>query len=395
MAPPCEALRRYGRAVSSGPDVVFRACNSRWHIGRTRRVVRYRGADPERAHPALEPSRPAVYDRDGRPLATARGRPPRYADPVRLGVLDIGSNTVHLLVADVRPGGRPLATTTQRTVLRLMRYLDADGAITEEGVTALVNAVTEARAVATAENVDELLATATSAVREAANGPDVIARIEEALGQPLQVLGGETEARYTFLAVRRWFGWAAGQILLFDIGGGSLELAAGADELPDAAASVPLGAGRMTIQFLPDDPPGEAAVERLRAHTRSTLAPVVDTFGTLPRPDHVVGSSKAIRSLAKLVGYPVPGWSGIERMLLPRAALGSWIPRLARLPASARQELPGITADRTFQIVAGAVVLHEAMKAMDVEELEVSPWALREGVLLRYIESLNWSTPGT
>ncbi|WP_019182010.1 Ppx/GppA phosphatase family protein [Microbacterium yannicii] len=314
---------------------------------------------------------------------------------MRLGVLDIGSNTVHLLVADVRPGGRPLATTTQRTVLRLMRYLDADGAITEEGVTALVNAVTEARAVATAENVDELLATATSAVREAANGPDVIARIEEALGQPLQVLGGETEARYTFLAVRRWFGWAAGQILLFDIGGGSLELAAGADELPDAAASVPLGAGRMTIQFLPDDPPGEAAVERLRAHTRSTLAPVVDTFGTLPRPDHVVGSSKAIRSLAKLVGYPVPGWSGIERMLLPRAALGSWIPRLARLPASARQELPGITADRTFQIVAGAVVLHEAMKAMDVEELEVSPWALREGVLLRYIESLNWSTPGT
>ena len=112
-----------------------------------------------------------------------------------------------------------------------------------------------------------------------------------------------------------------------------------------------------------------------------------------PRPDHVVGSSKAIRSLAKLAGYPAPGWSGIERMLLPRASLGSWIPRLARIPASARQELPGITADRTFQIVAGAVVLHEAMKAMDVDELEVSPWALREGVLLRYIESLSWNAP--
>ena len=116
-------------------------------------------------------------------------------------------------------------------------------------------------------------------------------------------------------------------------------------------------------------------------------------FRAQPRPDHVVGSSKAIRSLAKLVGYPVPGWSGIERMLLPRASLGSWIPRLARIPASARQELPGITPDRTFQIVAAAVVLHEAMKAMDADELEVSPWALREGVLLRYIESLSWSTP--
>ena len=310
---------------------------------------------------------------------------------MRLGVLDIGSNTVHLLVADVRPGGRPLATTSRRSVLRLMRYLQPDGSISQEGVDALVSATTEARKVAASENVDELLATATSAVREATNGAEVIARIEEALGQPLQVLGGETEARFTFLAVRRWFGWAAGQILLFDIGGGSLELAAGADELPDAAASVPLGAGRMTVQFLPDDPPGEEAVERLRAHATATLAPVAAEFRELPRPQHVVGSSKAIRSLAKLVGYSVSGWTGIDRWRLPREALGSWIPRLARIPASARQELPGITADRTFQIVAAAVVLHTAMAALDVGELDVSPWALREGVLLRYIESLSWS----
>ena len=313
---------------------------------------------------------------------------------MRLGVLDIGSNTVHLLVADVRPGGRPLATTSRRSVLRLMRYRQSDGSISEEGVEALVAATTEAREVAASENVDELLATATSAVREATNGADVIARIEEALGQPLQVLGGETEARFTFLAVRRWFGWAAGQILLFDIGGGSLELAAGSDELPDAAASVPLGAGRMTVQFLADDPPGEEAVERLRAHATATLAPVAAQFRELPRPQHVVGSSKAIRSLAKLVGYSVSGWSGIDRWRLPREALGSWIPRLARIPASARQELPGITPDRTFQIVAAAVVLHTAMSALDVNELDVSPWALREGVLLRYIESLSWSPAG-
>ncbi|TDN90530.1 Ppx/GppA phosphatase family protein [Microbacterium sp. BK668] len=309
---------------------------------------------------------------------------------MRLGVLDIGSNTVHLLVADARPGGRPLATTSQRTVLRLMRYLAPDGSITDEGVAALVAAVTEARAVALAENVDELLATATSAVREATNGPAVIALLEQALGQELQVLGGESEARFTFLAVRRWFGWAAGQILLFDIGGGSLELASGADELPDVAASVPLGAGRMTVQFLPEDPPGEDAVEALRAHARRTLAPVAERLLAEPRPDHVVGSSKAIRSLAKLAGYPVPGSSGLEGMLLPRAALGSWIPRLSRIPASARQELPGITPDRAFQIVAGAVVLHTAMTMLKVDELEVSPWALREGVLLRYIEAMSW-----
>lgn len=312
---------------------------------------------------------------------------------MRLGVLDIGSNTVHLLVADVRPGGRPLATTSKRTVLRLMRYLEPDGSISEDGIVALEAAVAAAREVAHAENVRELLATATSAVREATNGAEVIARIEAALGQDLQVLGGESEARFTFLAVRRWFGWSAGQILLFDIGGGSLELATGADELPDVAASVPLGAGRMTVEYLREDPPGEDAVEVLRGHAREVLAPVRALMVNQPSPHHVVGSSKAIRSLAKLAGYPVPGWSGSERMMLPRGALGSWIPRLARLPASARQELPGITADRTFQIVAGAVVLHTAMTELDVDELEVSPWALREGVLLRYIESLSWNEP--
>lgn len=308
---------------------------------------------------------------------------------MRLGVLDIGSNTVHMLAADVRPGGRPLATTSDRSVLRLMRYLTPDGAISEEGVRALETAVAQARRVAEAERVDALLATATSAVRDAANGAEVIARIESALGQPLQVLDGETEAELTFLAVRRWFGWSAGQILLLDIGGGSFEIAAGGEELPDAAASVPLGAGRMTVQFLPNDPPGERDVDALRLHATKTLETVLPRFAALPRPDHVVGSSKAIRSLARLVGYPAPGWSGSERMLLPRASLGSWIPRLARLPASARQELPGITPDRTFQIVAAAVSLHTAMTVLKVDELEVSPWALREGVLLRYIEQLN------
>lgn len=309
---------------------------------------------------------------------------------MRLGILDIGSNTVHLLAADARPGGRPLATTSDRTVVRLMRYLTPVGAISEEGVQALVAAVTRARMIAETERVDTLLATATSAVREALNGDDVIARIEAALGQPLQVLSGEQEAELTFLAVRRWFGWDAGRILLMDIGGGSFEFAAGADEVPEVAASVPLGAGRMTVQFMPSDPPGEDAAAQLRAHAEAVLAPVAERIMALPRPDHVIGSSKAIRSLANLAGREVTGL-GFDRTVLSRSSLGSWIPRLARIPASARQELPGITADRALQIVAAAVSLHTAMTMLKIDELEVSPWALREGVLLRYTEQLSWS----
>lgn len=309
---------------------------------------------------------------------------------MRLGVLDIGSNTVHLLVANAHPGGRPSATTSDRTVVRLMRFLGPDGAIREEGIRALETAVARAVEIAKRENVDELLATATSAVREARNGQEVIDRIEAALGQKLSVLDGQAESELTYLAVRRWFGWAAGRIQLLDIGGGSFELATGSEETPELATSIPLGAGRMTLQFFPDDPPGIDAVEQLRAHARDVLDPIAAQFRALPKPDHIVGSSKAIRSLAALAGRHVASVPSYDRIELGKDELGEWIPRLARIPASARQELPGITPDRTYQIVAAAVVLHTAMHLLGVDVLEVSPWALREGVLLRYIESLPW-----
>lgn len=274
-----------------------------------------------------------------------------------------------------------------------MRFLTPEGAISEEGVRALEAAVARAARIAESERVETLLATATSAVRDALNGEEVIERIERALGQPLQVLTGVEEAELTFLAVRRWFGWDAGRILLLDIGGGSFEFAAGGDEVPEVAKSVPLGAGRMTVQFMPQDPPGEGAADQLRAHAREVLAPVAATLNALPSPDHLVGSSKAIRSLANLAGREVSGL-GFDRTVMSRSSLKSWIPRLARIPASARQELPGITPDRTWQIVAAAVCLHTAMKLLDIDELEVSPWALREGVLLRYTESLTWGGTG-
>lgn len=275
-----------------------------------------------------------------------------------------------------------------------MRFLTDDGSISEDGIRALESAVARARQIAESENVETLLTTATSAVRDARNGAEVIARIEAVLGQKLQVLKGIEEAELTFLAVRRWFGWDAGRILLLDIGGGSFEFAAGAEERAEIAASVPLGAGRMTIQFLPNDPPGEEDVARLRAHAETMLAPIATQFNAMPAPDHIVGSSKAIRSLAALAGRRLDIGPGSAQIVLDRAALGAWIPRLARLPAESRQVLPGITPDRTFQIVAAAVCLHVAMEALGIDELEASPWALREGVLLRYIESLSWQEPG-
>ena len=308
---------------------------------------------------------------------------------MRLGVLDVGSNTVHLLVVEAHPGARPIPTASHKSVLRLMRYLEPDGAISAEGVAAILTAVGGAASAAREAGIEELLAFATSAIREAANGEAVLDLVERDTGVRLQVLSGDDESRLTYLAVRRWYGWSAGRLLLFDIGGGSLEIAQGIDEVPDVARSLPLGAGRSTISFLPDDPPSLQQVARLRAHAREVLAEAVAPFKALPSPNHVVGSSKTIRSLARLAGSVEDGFGDTERSILTREGLDDWTPRLARIPADARPALPGITADRTFQIVAGAVVLSETMRAFGVDELEVSPWALREGLILRRLDRLS------
>jgi exopolyphosphatase/guanosine-5'-triphosphate,3'-diphosphate pyrophosphatase len=170
---------------------------------------------------------------------------------MRLGVLDVGSNTVHLLVVDAHPGARPLPAYSHKATLRLAELLDDQGAIGPDGVERLAETVREARAVAEEQGVAELLPFATSAVRDASNADAVLDTVEERSGVRLTVLSGEDEARLTFLAARRWLGWSAGRLLLFDIGGGSLEIAYGTDEAPDVAVSLPLGAGRLTAARLP------------------------------------------------------------------------------------------------------------------------------------------------
>src|SRR5690606_7594068 len=123
---------------------------------------------------------------------------------MRLGVIDVGSNTVHLLIVDAHPGASPVPYHSERSVLRLMRYLDRDGAITEEGQLLIIEAIKRAVDKVAEIGVDDLIATATSAIREASNGEAVLARAEREAGLRLQVLTGEDEARITMLAVRRW-----------------------------------------------------------------------------------------------------------------------------------------------------------------------------------------------
>ncbi|MDT7573585.1 MAG: exopolyphosphatase / guanosine-5-triphosphate,3-diphosphate pyrophosphatase [Actinomycetota bacterium] len=308
---------------------------------------------------------------------------------MRLGVLDVGSNTVHLLVVDAHPGAHPDPVRSHKTELQLAELLGDDGSLGEHGIRALVEAVATARAEAEKEGVEDLVAFATSAVRDATDSAEVLARVREDAGVDLQVLPGADEARLTFLAVRRWFGWSAGRLLCLDIGGGSLELAVGIDEEPDVAVSLPLGAGRLTRERLADDPPRRRDVTALREHVREVLADTVPAITGGGPPDRAAATSKTFRSLARLDGAaPYADGPRVPRAL-SRAGLERLVDLLAGMRAVDRARLPGVSPSRALQLLAGAVVAHEALDAFGLDSVDVCPWALREGVILRRLDWLG------
>lgn len=306
---------------------------------------------------------------------------------MRLGVIDVGSNTVHLLVVDAHPGAHPLPDYSHSVTLRLAEHLTAEGTISAEGADTLARFVTDCTDVAESRGVSQLMGFATSAIREADNTEEVLEQVAAESGVDLQVLAGQDEARVTFLAVRRWFGWSAGRILDVDIGGGSLEMAVGLDEEPDAVVSLPLGAGRLTRE-LAGDPPSAEDLKALRRRVRSEIAAVAPTLRRAGSPNLSVGTSKTIRSLARACGAAPRNDGPYVPRTLRRDDLEELMPRLATMTSTERAGLPGVSAARAPQLLAGAVVVEAALDLLGVEALSICPWALREGLILRFLDGL-------
>ncbi|RYB95740.1 Ppx/GppA family phosphatase [Nocardioides oleivorans] len=308
---------------------------------------------------------------------------------MRLGVLDIGSNTGHLLVVDAHGGAAPLPASSHKQPLRLAEHLDADGAVTPAGIDALTDFCASATEIAEDKGCEEMLGFATSAVRDAVNSDDVLAHVEKHSGVALEVLSGEDEARLTFLAVRRWFGWSAGRLAVFDIGGGSLEIAGGPDEAPDVAWSLPLGAARMARMWFQGERPSEDDIKELRKQVRAAIA---RDAGHLLRggvPDKAAATSKTFRSLARICGAAPSADGPLVPRVLELAALSQKIPQLMELSAEELAALPGVSPSRTHQIVPGALVAEACMDIFDLTELEICPWALREGVILERLDQIS------
>lgn len=307
---------------------------------------------------------------------------------MRLGVIDIGSNTVHMLVVDAHYGARPLPAATHKIALKLSEHLHGDQ-IGESAITTLNDYLDRARDLIEDQGVEDVVAFATSAIREAANGDSVLDQLSERAGTRIQVLSGTDEARMTFLAARRWTGWSAGNLQVLDIGGGSLELAIGLDEEPDSAVSVPLGAGRVTNNLLPGDPPSPDVVREARRAIRTQLAAAVRPILRMPNPDTVVATSKTFRSLARLAGAAPSAEGPLVRRTLRRQDLKEVVDLLTPLTATQRTRLSGVSATRSRQVLGGALVAEAAMDLLHVDDLTICPWALREGIILRRLDTLS------
>lgn len=306
---------------------------------------------------------------------------------MRLGVLDIGSNTGHLLVFDAHAGAAPLPASSFKEPLRLAEHLTTDQMLAETGTSALVEFVAQALRLAEDKGCEEMYAFATSAVRDATNSTDVLARVHAETGVALQVLPGEDEARLTFLAVRRWLGWSAGNLTVFDIGGGSLEIAAGPHESPTAAVSLPLGVGRVAGQL--DRDHSADLIGEVRASIRTSIAREASVLVRTGRPDRAIATSKTFRTLARICGAPPSAEGPTVQRLLPVEELESWIPRLAKMSPQEVADLPGVSPERAHQVLAGALVASAVMDIFEIPQLEICPWALREGVVLDRIDKLS------
>ncbi|GAA1507730.1 Ppx/GppA phosphatase family protein [Sphaerisporangium rubeum] len=307
---------------------------------------------------------------------------------MRVGVLDIGSNTVHLLVVDAHRGAQPLPAFSHKAELRLAEHLHDGDTLSPEGERGLRKFIEDALRIAEDKGVEDVMAFATSAVREAVNGEKVLTALRAATGVDVRVLSGPEEARLTFLAVRRWFGWSSGRLLVLDIGGGSLEIASGMEEAPDVAVSLPLGAGRLTRRWFTADPPPAKEVRALRKHVRAEIGRVVGDVVRYGRADHAVATSKTFRQLARIAGAAPSAEGAYVRRTLSKDDLSRWAERLVSMTHAERAALPGVSAGRAPQLAAGVIVADATMDLFDLSSLEICPWALREGVILRRLDMM-------
>ena len=313
---------------------------------------------------------------------------------MRIAAIDLGSNSVHLLVVDARPDGTFQALAQEKEMLRLGDVVSRTGRVTDAALSSLLEAVRRFASLAEANGADEVVARATAALRDADNGAAVVDRIAESTGVQVEVISGVEEARLIFGAVRSSVVIDPGPALCLDLGGGSLEVMVGDGAGLRWASSVRLGVARLTAELVQSDPLSNADRRRLRQLITSVLQPLVREVSA-HRPRMLIGTSGTLCDLAAMAAVragPLP--QSLNHLTVSRAALDEVHDEITRRPVSARRRMTGLDARRADLIPAGSMVLMTAMDLFGMDALTVSDWALREGIVLDAIghhDAADWS----
>ncbi len=310
---------------------------------------------------------------------------------MRIAVLDLGSTSFHLLVVDVDDDLRMERVLRRRETLHLGAIVETDGHLTPDAETDAIRAVRRLRRAADRTAPHVVVAAATHALREAANGDQLLEKLEKETRCPIWLLDGATEARLVYEGVRTAISVGDGPMLVCDLGGGSLELAIGAGEDVSWDASYPLGASLLTARLVGNDPMLGSERDELAATVRTQIAPAVEFLKNTPHlPCFATGGTA--RALARVElsrwGMRSPESLLPQGVLIPAARLFALTTSLTSMPRSRRLALQGMSPRRVDTLPAGAMVLATLCEELDLGGLVVTEWGLREGLVL---EALRYS----
>lgn len=305
---------------------------------------------------------------------------------MRVAAIDVGTNSVHLLVADVGPEGEVVVVEKNRVQVELGRGGLDRNLLTDEAMQRGVDALISFREAMDSLGVEAIEATATSAVREAQNGRDFVRAVREATGVHVRVISGVDEARLIYLGVRPDLDFSRGYALLIDIGGGSIELILCDATRILATHSLPLGHLRLADAFINTNPPTPEALAQIRAHTNQKLRSVLADIppgvaGTL------VGTGGSVRTLARMAtlmrGEPEPQHS--HGLVLHKGDLKRLGVQFTQVKQARMSAIPGMDSRRKATLPAAAAALHQIMKTFDHDPLVTSDRSLRDGLLANWI----------
>ncbi|HWB53640.1 MAG TPA: Ppx/GppA phosphatase family protein, partial [Tepidisphaeraceae bacterium] len=316
----------------------------------------------------------------GQVSSAASARP-----PIRLAAIDVGSNSIHMVIAQAESGGGLTTICRMKEMVGLGRISFRSNRLTKETMRRAMLVLGRFQQAALHRGADKIIAVATSAVREAENGGDFLRRAWNQLGLRIKVVAAREEARLIYLAVRHSVALKREPTLVIDIGGGSVEFIVGNDKQAMVLESRKLGAARMTSQFVRSDPISSADRQALTEHYKKEVASVRQAMGGLAI-NRVIGTSGTMENLAAMCAGVSEAPAPITRpAFIDRNAFEQVLGRLLKADAAERSRIAGLDEQRKDQIVAGALLVHELFEEFGFRRIQICPTAMREGILLDYL----------